>query len=59
MSTNEEEAPVGYKETKWGGEEGNGYITDGYTFGGKGLFSKAWEGLKIMMKKGVQNDNEK
>ena len=56
MSTNVEEAPVGYKEKKWGREEGSGYIIDGYTFRGKGLFSKAWEGLKVMMKKGVQNE---
>ena len=56
MSTNEDEAPVGYKEKTWGREEGNGYITDGYTFRGKGVFSKAWEGLKVMMKKGVQNE---
>ena len=56
MSTNEEEVPVEYKEKKWGREEGSGYITDGYTFRGKGLFSKAWEGLKVMMKKGVQNE---
>ena len=57
MATNQEEPPCEYKEKIWGKEDGNEYVTEGYTFRGKArIFSKAWEGLKILMKKGVQNE---
>ena len=55
MATNQDEAPSDFTEKIWGKEEGNVYITDGYTFRGKRTFNQAWEGLKNIMKKGVQN----
>ena len=56
METLQDETPREYKEKTWGKYEGDQYITDGYTFRGKGKFSKAWEGLKNVMKKGFKNE---
>ena len=56
METSQDEAPSEYTEKIWGKDDGDVYITDGYTFRGKRIFSQAWEGLKNVMKKGVKNE---
>ena len=48
--------PTEYKEKIWGKEEGGEFIIDGYVFRGKKAFSKAVEGLRELMKKGVNKD---
>ena len=42
-----------FTEKIWGKEIDGEYITDGYSFRGKRVFSKALNGFKEMMKKGV------
>ena len=42
-----------YTEETWGKQEEGAFVIDGYSFKGKKAFSKALEGLKHMMKKGL------
>ena len=45
-----------YKQKVWGKNVGDEYVTDGFVFRGKKPFDKALEGLKEIMKKGVQDE---
>ena len=42
-----------YKEKKWGKDVDGEYVVDGYVFRGKLRFKKALEGLKGILKKGI------
>jgi hypothetical protein len=59
MASDQEEVSSYFKEKQWGKEDGNVYIIDGYTFRGKRMFNKAWEGLKIIMKREYKTKLEK
>ena len=58
MSNAEDESSNGYKEKIWTKDDGIEVVTDGYSFRGKRMFKKAWDGLKEHLKKGVQHEKD-
>ena len=48
-----------FKEKIWGKTIEGEYVIDGYTFRGKRIFKKAYEGIKVFMKKGAMKEVNK
>ena len=59
MPRSENNATSAYKEKQWGKDLEGEFIIDGYSYKGKRAFGKALEGLKTLMKKGVNGEINK
>ena len=56
MEKIEEQTNKHFKEKIWKKIDGKETVTDGYSFRGKRVFKKAWDGLKKHFLKGIQYD---